>query len=497
MTENIWGTPVAQYVDSHGEVGFKSTQELVAQLRGRGVLCIHHTRELWVFGNPISGALELLQGSGLDMIAEGTLAEQSLIRTAAGTDIKTGLLDAVEGAVAYRLSECDAIVHIAPRTWLLKDNEDDGAQTVLLRLRIKVTEAGTMYAATTTAPGSMTTFDEQLSSATEITLAPSGRSARLIDATQGTLQVVDGAAWKALVAAYLHAESVKLDADTIWVSVKTSDGDLQECFVWPAQLCFAPAVHTRGTCTQYDWKHYFAAPEEENGFKHPLTVAEDWFTGAVQRQAATEDAKNEVVALPATTGAEGDGALATSPPFLQRTADQQAAMAGIYPTPPDALVQGQQASQQPSSDNVIAHQDQNSFGQDLLPASDDALPRQSVSSCSNVPAVQHHGSDDLFGDMGGEMDFGAGEVGDEDFDFFNEEDAAAAAPHGDEDAVVDLEHDLGDDLSLDMNQSPQVVAATPQILDAESMDLSDAQHKRASRYNERSSREYTTKRTGS
>ncbi|KAK3074737.1 mediator of RNA polymerase II transcription subunit 13 [Teratosphaeriaceae sp. CCFEE 6253] len=166
-------------------------------------------------------------------------------------------------------------------------------------------------------------------------------------------------------------------------------------------------------------------------------------------------------------GADDDSVLATSPPFVQRTADQQAALAGIYPTPPDGLIQGQQASQQPSSDNTGAANtqvDPHVFAHDYLPGSDDIPPRQSISSSSNPPAVQH-GSDDLFGDMSGEMDFGAGEVGDEDFDFFNEKDAVAAASVELDADMLGTEHGGPNSQRGDNEESMErvVVTATPDL----------------------------------
>ena len=77
-----------------------------------------------------------------------------------------------------------------------------------------------------------------------------------------------------------------------------------------------------------------------------------------------------------------------------------------------------------------------SLGNEIhLPGSDDSAQDgrgHSLASSADPQGYQPH-SDDLFGDMG-EMDFGANEVGDADFDYFDEPDDVAAEAEAEVDA---------------------------------------------------------------
>ncbi|TKA67059.1 hypothetical protein B0A55_10410 [Friedmanniomyces simplex] len=463
QTEKVWQASFTKYSWRKDQAGCVEVRGLAAQLRRYGVLCTASELEAWVFGGVSLEAIDALQGYGLELVNEGTLAEDTLIKSA--------LLDAIEGAVAFQLAGVPSVAKVGPYSWLVDVREDDGMGHVgglHLRLQLRTTDSGTLYATISTKSSDLRRIGRDVTAGAPVILAPSGRRARFLGGESAGTRLVDSEDWKSMVAASLQAE---IDDSPEWVPVQTLDGETQDCFFWPAHLCLENGEGSRLDGGESNWKTYILASEDDDGFTHPLTVAEDWFNGATERQAAAEgmivDSMNDIATLPASIAGDGDGMVATSPPFVQRSADQQAAMSGIYPTPPDVLLQGQPASQPPTTDNPATgnpYNDPSSFGQDFLPTSDDIQPRQSTSSSSNPPAVQR-GSDDLFGDLSGEMDFGAGEVGDEDFDFFNEEDAAAAAALGNDSDTIEIGHADADAAEMGGDHDSDVadfVAATPQ-----------------------------------
>ncbi|KAK4957974.1 mediator of RNA polymerase II transcription subunit 13 [Elasticomyces elasticus] len=467
QTENIWETPITIY-QYNREHRYHEIQGLVSQLRKQNILCTVEKPELWLFGVLGSDAVDLLQSSGLALRDQSTLASYASQRTASGGPVKNALLDAMEGAVAFRLSAVDSVDHVGPRTWLLNPYDRMGSsKAVQLRLRLEFTDPGMLYATATLQPSSLSPLCEIVPE-TVVLLAPIGCRAEFAIHENTSRSLAESDSWKHTAIARLQAEGTGVDMHEQWVPVLSLDGEQPESFIWPARLCF---VHSAQVARDREWKTFFTTPSEEDGLKHPLTVVEDWFTGAADRQAIADglisEATNAGAALPTSTPADGENIALTSPPFVQRTADQQLAASGIYPTPPDGLVQGQPASQQPSSDNVMAgitYNDASNFEHDFMPSNDD-LPRQSNSSDSNALGLQH-GSDDLFGDASGEMDFATGEIGDEDFDFFNEEDAVTATALEEDSEMVEVEHHDVEAGHMDETEEEpldDVVAATPLI----------------------------------
>ncbi|KAK0931440.1 mediator of RNA polymerase II transcription subunit 13 [Friedmanniomyces endolithicus] len=416
---------------------------MTTSLRRHGVLCTASEREIWLFGTVPQESMEALRSYDLDLIVEGNLTDHAILRTATGQPIKSALLDAIEAAVRFQLAGIPSVTHVGPYTWLVDICEENGKQHsegLLLRLRLRFLDDGTLYATINTRPSPLSPVRTHVDAGTSVILAPSGQRAMCLgDESVGT-PVVDSDQWRSLVAASLQVEV----GDCVeWTRVQSLDDELEDCFIWPANLCFEHKDRSHLDSGKCNWRSCFRASEGETSFTHPLTVAEDWLAGATERAAAVERMRYEAMdddELPSeSTAGDEEGEVTTSPPLIQRTADQQAT---IYPTPPDVLLLAQSASQQmgpENSANSSALIDPTSFGADLLHTSDDIEPRQLTSSSSNQLAAQR-GNDDLFGDLSGELDFGTGEVGDEDFDFFNEEDdATAAAAMGDDNELLEVE----------------------------------------------------------
>ncbi|KAK1069926.1 mediator of RNA polymerase II transcription subunit 13 [Friedmanniomyces endolithicus] len=482
QTGNLWETPFTKFLWRDDHVGEVKVQSLATQLRRHGVLCTTSEGELWLFGTTDQEAMEALRSYDLDLIAEGNIAADALLRTATGQPIKSALLDAIEAAVTFQLAGIPSVTHVGPYTWLVdicEDNSEQHKGGLLLRLRPSIHDDGTLYATIITRHSSLGPARTYVDSGISVILAPSGQRARcLCDESVGT-PVVDSDHWRSMVAASLQVEV----GDCVeWVRVQSLGDEREDCFVWPAHLCFEHKARPRLDIEECDWRSYFRAFEGETSFTHPLTAAEDWFTGATERAAAVErmrfEATDDDESLSESTAGGEEGGVTTSPPFVQRTADQQAT---IYPTPPDVLLQAQPASQQlgpeilATSGTLI---DPSSFGADFLPTSDDIESRQLTSSSSNQLAAQR-GNDDLFGDLGGEMDFGTGEVGDEDFDFFNEEEDATATAVVDDDTEI-LEAEDGDANIVDVggDHGPDVadiVAATSRSHEAHDVNAATFQ----------------------
>ncbi|KAK0326569.1 mediator of RNA polymerase II transcription subunit 13 [Friedmanniomyces endolithicus] len=482
QTGNAWETAFTKFFWRDDHVGEVKVQSLATQLRRHGVLCTASERELWLFGTTDQEAMETLRSYDLDLIAEGNLEADALLRTATGQPIQSALLNAIEAAVTFQLAGIPSVTHVDPYTWFVDTCEDNSEQHkggLLLRLRLSFLDDGTLYATITMRRSSMSPVRTRGETGTSVILAPSGRRAwHLGDESVGT-PVFDSDQWKSMVAASLQVEV----GDCVeWVRVQSLGDEREECFVWPAHLCFEHKAHPCLDIEECNWRSYFRASEGETSFTHPLTAAEDWFTGATERAAAVGrmrfEAMDDDEFVSESTAGEEEGEVTTSPPFVQRTADQQAT---IYPTPPDVLLQAQPASQQLGPE-ILANSstliDPSSFGADFLPISDELESRQLTSSSSNQLAAQR-GNDDLFGDLGGEMDFGTGEVGDEDFDFFNEEeDATATAVVDDDNEILEAEDGGADIVDIGGDHDPDVadiVAATSRSYEAHDVNAATVQ----------------------
>lgn len=457
--------------------------ELVAELRRLGILCAAASHEVWVFRALESELVQLVDTDayGFGVGSRGTVENGLLERSADGRVVKDLLLASIEGAVSFTLAKQYGVLRIGTWAWAFQDSEGSephGASSVILQLHVEFSDSGALYLTTNTHASDLHALSENdCSCGCDLILAPSGNNAKLVSSSLAISvpRAFSSDAWKTEVSTSLHSEGIKVTVDDIWLLVQLeSVGRTSRC-MWPAALCLASvqSIERSGfTCSS--WKQWFAATEDHGGFRDPLSVAEEWFAGAAERKkaaaaATTLSSSSEAVgaiAAISTLSPELSGSLATSPPFLQRVADQQAAMSGIYPTPPDGLVPAS-ASQHATSDAMTAPPTVDPSN-DLLPSDDDLRPRLHSSDSSDGPQPFAPVPDDLFGDM----DFGTNEVGDADFSFFDEPDEAPASSPSDEAAMDEVvpsvsgrregphQADAADDM---MPASDAMVTETPQV----------------------------------
>ncbi|KAK1075269.1 mediator of RNA polymerase II transcription subunit 13, partial [Friedmanniomyces endolithicus] len=124
--------------------------------------------------------METLRSYDLELIAEGNLAADALLRTATGQPIKSALLDAIEAAVTLQLAGISSVTHVGPYTWFVDTCEDNSEQHkggLLLRLRLSFLDDGTLYATITTRRSSMSPIRTRGEPGTSVILAPSGQRA--------------------------------------------------------------------------------------------------------------------------------------------------------------------------------------------------------------------------------------------------------------------------------------------------------------------------------
>ena len=485
VTEKLKELPCRVYAgDTHGRA-----EAALAELRGKGVLCAAERQGLWVFGpmtDTISAQLASDEsGWRLDR-QEAPLASLTLEAEFAGYHVSDILFRAIQGAVSASLHQACGAVRLGHLTWMVGDGR--GERAMMLRLHLDLTEAGSLYATTTVEASRLTLATESdESDGSQVVLAPSGCQAQLIGDRTELKPAIWAESWTAATVATLRTEGLAIEDERKWLPVRVQSNGQTHCFFWPAKLCFALArrggVGKLGR-TGNEWRQYFAGSDEPSGFCSPLRDAEQWFKGVEERAKAStgidegQAAPTEELNPPTSEIMNVVGAAEVSAPFNQRTADQQAAMAGIYPTPEDNLVPPGLASQQPSSDNVFAtaadqtQDTSTAIGTNRMSGVDGQARDQSSSS---DPAAFPQNTDDLFGDMGG-MDFGGDEVGDADFDFFNEQDELSAPPPGP--TMTDTEMSELMDTSTVEPVEPEAQQPVPESermadADAQDADLAD------------------------
>ncbi|KAF2767267.1 hypothetical protein EJ03DRAFT_157904 [Teratosphaeria nubilosa] len=441
ICEDIESIPFAVYQPPRDQDQRRSLQKLVATLRALGTLCAKVDNELWVFGNISKEAGAALEGLSLraEHTEEGEL-ELETVEAADGSQARDIVLAAIQGSITFKLAQSCDVLRIGDWTWLcLSGGGEDQPGAISLKLHLKMNENRSLYATTTTEESHPSPLSVASQSKAVVKLAPSGLLVSVLEDSDDDPYLISGDAWKAMVTAELAMDCVEIPDQAVWLPVGLPPGDIVTRFIWPAQLCLRcrDQRQRRGQAAEdAEWKHLFIPPEHNDGFKHPLTFAEEWFSGKDDREKALRQTAAPMLesglglegGTIATAGSEMEGVVATSSPFISRLADQQTAMVGMYPTPEDNLMpsnasqqhpQHQQSDQPPTTNPT----DVNVIGADTIPVGDsqDALRHTSNSS---GPALQHM-HDDLFEDIGNDMGFGGGEVGDADFDFFNEEIEAA------------------------------------------------------------------------
>lgn len=451
--------------------GWSRLQTTIACLRAANVLCAAVDTYVYVFGDIGSE----------DGEARGTLAthfdqlEEGFIATPAGEMMKPlrdVFMTAIELSLAYNMAKDPGVLHIGPWTWLYSSAGDvdvEHTDSIVISLRTKLTAADGLYFVSDVMPTECGPVDfNRYDLGQELMLAPFGKPARVLSANSQKTLLPDEA-WKTNIALALQAHALTLPDNTEWVTVESLDETDSACY-WPLHLCLtAGDRQPRPVDTfaeDYDWRRWFISTEEGAIFRNPLAMTEEWYKGAADRQRAAEttttvEPKNSsaadraaatVVASSATAFEDMD--MSTSPPFAQRSADHQSAMAGIYPTPPDGFAPGLASAQisvatpmatQPevSSSVIEAHAPSGTL------QAKGAVPHAQPNEDGNHELAQ----EDLFGDVGG-MAFGDAEIDDAEFDFFDEPDDGFVEPAPVEDSGM---------LDSGTYEGMEGVVATPNI----------------------------------
>lgn len=445
VVEDVFQTQYNLYLPLNASANRNELHHAVADLRKHNVLCAAVNEELWVFG-PSSEKAELqqlLDAQKCIFILEDseTVSRDPARKAGDGRPIKDVSLDAIEASISFTLAQEKGMLHVGSWQWAfctVDEEKKDGA-SMLVKLHANLTDYGTLFLSTTIHACSLRPIREAGGSQ-DVVLAPSGRLAKLVvdrehdntEAGQRQKPVIGSEAWRRTTVEILAAEGIYINSDDEWVTVELCEADESHRALWPARLCLTsgPHIPVKG---ELDWKYWFttASPNEDHEtYKNPLAAAEEWFMNSTERANKMQDETASALGNTlTTTSMVVESPLATSPPFNQRTIDHQAAMSGIYPTPPDGLMPAHMVAQHSTSDDALRAEHSNETTQFL--GSDDTQQNfqgsQSLASSTEPQAYQPNSLavDDLFGDMDGMDEFdplGANEVGDADFDYFDEPD---------------------------------------------------------------------------
>ncbi|KAK5113271.1 hypothetical protein LTR62_003608 [Meristemomyces frigidus] len=427
--DDIGRTPLTTYV-VNTDAKTENAQHIVSKLRQQGVLCTPVEESVWVFGILDDSSSALLRDLDIDLHERGTL--ESSAKTSTASDI---LLGAIDRSISCNIMQVANTIPLGSTTWMActsassEDDFEDTGRPVLLQLRVQMMDERSLSIATDVTISDLRRIcnSGEQSLATSIILAPVGCRAQFHHNTIASTQF-GGEQWRSAVTNRLTEHGIDISAADEWVVVRAVCDSPSIPLLWPAKLCLARYGIDENMIESYNWQHFFASTEETHVFADPLRAAEDWFTAAAKRdQMTAASMANKSANMAVSTTLNLTGTPITSPPFLQRMAENQAIASGIYPTPPDGLVPGSAPSHQPSSDVFAAD---HAMGDSTIAAQDSGLvteqsPVQPRNYSSPDPTTTFHLEDsanDLFGDMDEEIGFGRDEIGDADFDFFNEDD---------------------------------------------------------------------------
>ncbi|GAB7329248.1 hypothetical protein MBLNU13_g01057t2 [Cladosporium sp. NU13] len=426
---------------------------------------------------------------GFRLEFQSTIAEHNETLVAGEQSIITTFLQALEGSITFALSRAHNAIRLSAWTWLLPDPELWNCGTEA-HMQMQLADDGKKLSIATVVRASelVSITGVPASELSDVVIAPSGLFATLSveengDVGSGMVEdftfALGDEQWKASVSEALSTENLTLSPDTAWLDVVLRG--TQKAFCWPKSLCFVPRKkgmpNAGSECRVDDWRSWFELPGTGT-FEDPLSFAEEWTTSYTERELqshtfeairhddlTTNDNQSVQTHIDSTTFD------VTSPPLTNRP-DLQA-LHGIYPTPPDGLAAHNGPPLQPHSDSVAGPAVDSVHAPNFAPS--DPIPENSVHLFDGVPEAEgdqlqrnhsivssigphaqdwNRGStDDLFGDMD-DMEYGREEVGDADFNFFDEPDVepakdntavqSIAALDADTHAVaalVDIQHD--------------------------------------------------------
>lgn len=429
---------------------------IAKELRGRGMMCSTNDDWLWIFhAGEEEDISELKHGFRMD--SEGTIAEHNQIPLTAGQSTTSAFLDALEGSVSFTLLRGHNALKLSLWTWLLPEDTDHGSG-IIAQMNIQLAEDGKKLSiATSTRESDFNGIREADIESAQLIIAPSGIMATMAaggaaPARRANLKdnqyVLRNQQWKASVCTALALDGIMIADDAAWIDILPSG--ILNAVPWPVSLCFMRrdhAINGEYPTNELDgWSSWFDGYEAK-AYDDPLSFAEEWAMTFDERErmlhtGETFGQDDTVLVEPTAMNAHTGNAVfdISSPPLTNRP-DLQA-LHGIYPTPPDGLATHAGAQppvpleSQPTTNGETIHQ-ANFTPSDPAPENNIPLfeggpdvdgdqPQRNHSIVSSVgPHAQdwNRGStDDLFGEMD-DMEYGREEVGDADFNFFDEPDA--------------------------------------------------------------------------
>jgi mediator of RNA polymerase II transcription subunit 13 len=437
--------------------GARLVSRTITELRSEDVMCSAKKDRVWIFNSKEEEPVDHLV-KGFRLESEGTIAERSQPPFSSEPPIFPTFLDALEASITFVLSRAHNAIKLSAWAWFLPDidRQNPGLEA---HIQIQLADDGRKLSIATVMRTSdlVSAISAHLSKSSDIIIAPSGMSAAVFIQGNGdadhekvernTFAFGDDQ-WKASVCEGVAAEGISLDDDASWLSVVPFGS--RTAVYWPLSLCFVqrenPTFQHANGSNVGEWRCWFDLPEVTT-FDDPLSFAEEWTTTFAERelQLHSQEASrhedlnmNDISSDPARIGSTTFDV--TSPPLTNRP-DLQA-LHGIYPTPPDGLGMHGAAQLQLQSENTAAPAGdlghvQNFTVPDTAPDNSvqlfdrgtdieaDQLQRNHSIASSIGPHAQdwnHESTDDLFGDMD-DIEYGREEVGDADFNFFDEPDA--------------------------------------------------------------------------
>ena len=457
----------------------------ITQLRGENVICAATGNRFWVFDDMEQEAVYPWT-SGFRLESKGTIAEHNQTLITSDESIITTFLRALEGSITFALSRAHNAIKLSAWTWLLPDTEMRNCG-IEAHMQIQLADDEKMLKiATVVRMSELVSFNPMHASRIcDVAIAPSGMLGRLSMEERGAVGFENGEnltfalgdeQWKASVREALATESLILSHDAAWLDVVLRG--TQKAVCWPESLCFIQpqnvVPNALSECCVVDWRSWFEFPDM-GAYEDPLSFAEEWTTSYTEREVQPQG--HEVTRHDDLTANDNQSVHThidnttfdvTSPPLTHRP-DLQA-LHGIYPTPPDGLATHNVPQLQPHSDSVIGPGTDPVNAPNFTPL--DPAPENSVALFDGVPEAEgeqlqrnhsivssigphaqdwNRGStDDLFGDMD-DMEYGREEVGDADFNFFDEPDAEPVKDSiqvrynttldTDAQSVADIQHD--------------------------------------------------------
>lgn len=491
----------------------------ITHLRSENEMCTATGNRIWIFDEMEQEAVGS-QISGFRLESQSTIAEHNQTLVDSEQSIVTTFLRALEGSITFALSRVHNATRLSAWTWLLPATQMRKC-SIEAQMQIQLADDGKrLNIATVVRTSDLVSVTRMHGSGiSDFVIAPSGMSATLSvegSGSAGSGKVEDltlalgDEEWKATLREALATESLTLPHDAAWIDVVLCG--TQKAVSWPESLCFVRrqngVLNASMECRVNEWRSWFELPSMGT-YEDPLSFAEEWTTSYSERELQPhtfEAIRHDDLAINDNQGVQthidSTAFDVTSPPLTNRPELQ--ALHGIYPTPPDGLAAHNVAQLQPHSDIVVGPSIDPVHAPTFTPS--DPVPENSGPLFDGVPEAEgdqlqrnhsivssigphapdwNRGStDDLFGDMD-DMEYAREEVGDADFNFFDEPDVepvkdntqvqystALDAEMQPVASLVDIQHDGSPDNPTDAGNA-QPSAEFPIIEDSMQVDEHD------------------------